>query len=999
MSLPGRALLTILTAMALASPPLAFGSAQIVLTLNPSLAPSAARLLQNTSGSFTATAVAGPNSTNVTALVRSWTSSNTAIATIDSTGHVTAKSPGSTTVTATLVGAVKGSTVLTVTVPTNPVFTNQPGDTSVSAIIDAGSGVKVQLADNLADPLPGLTVTMSIGTNAGQGGTGVLGGTLTRTSDSTGTVTFSNLTIDWLGTGYTLVATAATPIGPLASTSNPFNELRVGDPCLGPIPACSSGCPDTDGDGLNDAWETAGGIDLNGDGKITDAQHDLLLPGADPNKPDVYVKYDYMVATTTNPAGSPPHSHQPPAAAIQQVVDAYALHGINLHIDPQHDAIPEVFVTTRDPNPTVACAANGISGGGYTFVTMQTLRQQYFGNRKWAYHYVVFAHSAVVPDTASDCTTVVNPCTLACPTDPECGGHPDPTSSGNADVFGSNVILALGTLSDLTTIPVGSLGVETYASTFMHELGHNFGLKHGSLAAPAPQTCLAFKPNYLSVMDYNYYANAIGVAVAPGSTTPRNCSTDSDCPSGAHCTNDLGGFGGGNVCYRVDYSREKLLDLNEASLNELLGVGADSANTDIVTYCAFGVACTLHGPAFGPIDWNNNGHATDTNVQADIDNDNNMATTALQTAVDWGNLNFKFQCSTAFATDSAAGAPSVTAEPGLKELRERHVLCLPANVSISIRPGCSQARKPIAPGEFGKVTVALLGSDDLDVNQVEPSSLNFHGARPLRTSIRDVNGDGKPDLVAEFETRGLHLHPDATKGTLTGWLKNSRAFSASDEVIVVPSMAMVDQGCRQSALAITPAPGLRHVFEPSASRALPTPKLNVRYDKARLWGKPQAPVTIVEFADFQCPYCRKAESTLKEVLAKYEGKVSLAYRDFPLQEIHANAEGASEAARCAGEQGKFWEYRDLLFSSATLDRSTLAGYAGTLGLNARDFNACLSANKYRAAVERDEIEGKQAGVDGTPAFFINGVPLTGAQPASAFEAIIDRQLAAMKEKK
>ncbi len=233
---------------------------------------------------------------------------------------------------------------------TNPVFINQPADTLVSHIIDAGAGVKVQLSDNLADPLPGLPVTMSIGTNAGQGGTGVLGGTLSHTSDSKGVASFADLTIDWLGAGYTLVATVATPTGPLASTSNPFSETRVGDACLGPSPSCSSGCLDTDGDGLNDAWENAGGIDINGDGKI-DAQHDVLLPGANPSMPDVYVKYDYMVKT-----GVGAHSHQPSQAALDQVVAAFAAHGINLHFIAPSAGITETVVTTLDPAPTLACA-------------------------------------------------------------------------------------------------------------------------------------------------------------------------------------------------------------------------------------------------------------------------------------------------------------------------------------------------------------------------------------------------------------------------------------------------------------------------------------------------------------------------------------------------------------------------------------------------------------------------------------------------------------------
>src|SRR5262249_49133155 len=178
-----------------------------------------------------------------------------------------------------------------------------------------------------------------------------------------------------------------------------------------------------------------------------------------------------------------PHSHQPLDAAIQQVVDSFAAHGITLHIDPQHDAIPEVFVTTLDPNPTVACAANGASGGGYTFVSMKTLRQQHLGDRKWAYHYAVFAHSHTVPDTAPCCdgNCGFQPC-MACPSDAACGGKPDPSSSGVSEINGSSFILAFGTLADNNGISPSSIAIESQASIFMHQLGHNLGLVHGSLA-------------------------------------------------------------------------------------------------------------------------------------------------------------------------------------------------------------------------------------------------------------------------------------------------------------------------------------------------------------------------------------------------------------------------------------------------------------------------------------------------------------------------------------
>src|SRR5208283_2046693 len=284
----------------------------------------------------------------------------------------------------------------------------------------------------------------------------------------------------------------------------------------------------------------------------------------------------------------------------------------------------------------------------------------------------------------------------------------DPTSTGVSELPGGSFIVAFGYSVDLGF----SVGIETQAGTFMHELGHNFGLKHGSLAAPAPQSCDVLKPNYVSVMGYSYQSG-IEVAAEPGSSVPMRCQVDGDCPAGTHCTDDFGPGDGGNVCYRSDYSREKLLDLDEAMLNEPLGVAGPAGDTDIIVYCAHGVGCSLMGPGNGPIDWNNDGNATEPDVQGDIDN-NGSPNNLLETGNDWEltagaleNLNFKFQCTTAFKADSGesshASVPSsfATVERSLKDAREKHTLHPDFAAEIAISPSCSQARKPIAPGQPG----------------------------------------------------------------------------------------------------------------------------------------------------------------------------------------------------------------------------------------------------------------------------------------------------------
>jgi len=174
---------------------------------------------------------------------------------------------------------------------------------------------------------------------------------------------------------------------------------------------------------------------------------------------------------------------------------------------------------------------------------------------------------------------------------------------------------------------------------------------------------------------------------------------------------------------------------------------------------------------------------------------------------------------------------------------------------------------------------------------------------------------------------------------------------------------------------------------------LSAPRVEVAYDPARMRGNAKAPVMIVEFSDYQCPYCHQVESTVTQLLAKYGDKVSLSYRDFPLTQIHSQAQIAAVASRCALEQGKFWEYHDQLFTASKLDKDALIEYARNLKLDDKQFGSCLASEKYKADIDKDLQEGKQAGISGTPGFFINGVMLSGAQPQDAFTRVIDDELA------
>jgi len=179
---------------------------------------------------------------------------------------------------------------------------------------------------------------------------------------------------------------------------------------------------------------------------------------------------------------------------------------------------------------------------------------------------------------------------------------------------------------------------------------------------------------------------------------------------------------------------------------------------------------------------------------------------------------------------------------------------------------------------------------------------------------------------------------------------------------------------------------------------LKPPRFKVATEGHAELGPKDAPVTIVEFGDFQCPFCKKSEDSIKQVRTKYADKVRLIYMDFPLS-FHPNALPAAEAARCAGDQGKFWQFHDALFQAQpNLKPTDLKAAAAKLGLDPQKFNNCLDQNKYRNAVGADLAEGESLGVSGTPAFFINGRPLSGAQPASEFEQIIDEELSPSAER-
>jgi protein-disulfide isomerase len=325
---------------------------------------------------------------------------------------------------------------------------------------------------------------------------------------------------------------------------------------------------------------------------------------------------------------------------------------------------------------------------------------------------------------------------------------------------------------------------------------------------------------------------------------------------------------------------------------------------------------------------------------------------------------------------------------------------------------CSTAAQPARQPGPGDVVATVDGRSitlaEVDERALSQSAGNFSSLRladalyeARRATIDDMINLTLVDRQAQSlgidaaellkrEVTGKAVEP--TEFDVAAWYKaNPNRVQNQPIEKVGDAIKNLLRGERVEALRQQYLNGLRAKAEISVRLDPPRAKVDAARRPAR--GPASAAVEIIEFSDFECPFCLNAFPTITKVLETYGDQVRFVYRHYPLPN-HPNAKPAAEASACAAEQDKFWPYHDRLFSAAgRLSATDLKQHAVDLGLDTAAFNACVDSHKYAADVTADLAAGNAVGVNGTPAFFINGRTVSGAQPFHVFKRIIDEELA------
>jgi len=332
-------------------------------------------------------------------------------------------------------------------------------------------------------------------------------------------------------------------------------------------------------------------------------------------------------------------------------------------------------------------------------------------------------------------------------------------------------------------------------------------------------------------------------------------------------------------------------------------------------------------------------------------------------------------------------------------------LALVASLAVGAALAAVPEKRAPKPAEAG--AVAMVGNEPITAAEFE----QLAGARLFAVRTQEYNQKralleeaiDKRLLEKEAKARGISADevqrieveakiPAVTEAEMKDFYeKNKPRFGSTPEA---DALKQIENGLRGQKTRERQAAFAHELRDKASVRILlDPPRVAVSLGDDPVKGPASAPVTIVEFSDFQCPFCSKVTPTLKQLEEKYGDKLRVVFRDFPLSSIHKDAAKAAEAAECAHAQGKFWEMHDKLFGDQSkLQVEGLKKSAADIGLDAAAFNQCLDSGKFAAEVQKDVDEGMSYGVTGTPAFFINGRMLFGARPIEQFQEVIDSEL-------
>ena len=287
-----------------------------------------------------------------------------------------------------------------------------------------------------------------------------------------------------------------------------------------------------------------------------------------------------------------------------------------------------------------------------------------------------------------------------------------------------------------------------------------------------------------------------------------------------------------------------------------------------------------------------------------------------------------------------------------------------------------------------KIKMQLYNARKEAVDQLVDDYLLQQAAKKEKLSVSDyIKREVDDKVVAEVNDATAKKFYDDNKNKIPA-LKTAGSYDKIKDRLIAALRQRDAQQQHEQLLA-------RLRKDSDAKILLEPPRINVNLSAAGhpALGPKNAPVTMIEFGDFQCPFCKRSEDAVKAVHEKYGDKVRLVFMDFPLS-FHPHAMPAANAARCAGAQDKFWQYHDALFADQSkLEPADLKATAKTLGLDTAKFNACFDKNQYSQAIQKDLDEGHKLNVTGTPTFFIDGREIVGAEPTENFETIIDEELA------